>query len=222
MDEVANLSLDIQVSLLRALQEKMVRKVGSLKQIKINVRILAATNENLYSNVSNGLFREDLYHRLNEFTLKVPDLKDREKDLHLFVDFFLEKTSEELQKDSPVISPEAWQCLNAYHWPGNIRELRNVIRRACLLTVNGKEIGKQALPDHLVAMVEGKNVKTADFALEPVESKGLDLKTMAQHAEARHIIEVLNNVNFNKTKAAKLLNIDRKTLYQKLKLFKID
>lgn len=222
LDEVANLSLDIQVSLLRALQEKMVRKVGSLKQIKINVRILAATNENLYNNVSNGLFREDLYHRLNEFTLRVPDLKDREKDLHLFVDFFLEKTAEELQKDPPVISPEAWEYLEAYHWPGNIRELRNVIRRACLLTVNGKDIGKQALPEHLVAMVEGKRIKTTDFPLEPENNKGLDLKTMAQHAEVRHIIEVLNNVNFNKTKAAKLLNIDRKTLYQKLKLFKID
>src|SRR5690606_4647765 len=136
------LSLDIQVSLLRALQEKVVRKVGSLKQIKINVRIIAATNENLFSNVRDGLFREDLYHRLNEFTLKVPALKDRAKDLPLFVNFFLAKSAYELQKDVPVISKESWDYLQAYHWPGNIRELRNVIRRACLLTGSGKEISK--------------------------------------------------------------------------------
>src|SRR5690606_38425259 len=151
LDEVANLSLDIQVSLLRALQEKVVRKVGSLKQIKINVRIIAATNENLYNNVQNGLFREDLYHRLNEFTLKVPALKDRAKDLSLFVNFFLEKSAYELQKEVPEISQEAWDYMQAYHWPGNIRELKNVIRRACLLTVSGKEITKTSLPENLVA-----------------------------------------------------------------------
>lgn len=223
LDEVANLSLDIQVSLLRALQEKVIRKVGSLKQIKINVRIIAATNENLYTNVSNGLFREDLYHRLNEFTLKVPALKDRAKDLPLFVNFFLEKTSEELQKETPVISPDAWEFLTAYHWPGNIRELRNVIRRACLLTASGQEIGKGSLPENLIAVCEDKWQESKSYTMEAVETdKGLDLKSMAQNAEAKHIIEVLNNVNFNKTKAAKLLNIDRKTLYQKLKLFKIN
>ncbi|MEX2592094.1 MAG: sigma-54 dependent transcriptional regulator [Anditalea sp.] len=223
LDEVSNLSLDIQVSLLRALQEKVVRKVGSLKQIKINVRIIAATNENLYHNVNNGLFREDLYHRLNEFTLKVPALKDRVKDLPLFVDFFLDKTAEELQKDPPIISPEAWQYLQAYHWPGNIRELRNVIRRACLLTISGKEIGKNSLPENLVSICDDKRLETKSYSGQELgDGQGLDLKSMAQHAEAKHIIEVLNNVNFNKTKAAKLLNIDRKTLYQKLKLFNID
>lgn len=221
LDEVANLSLDIQVSLLRALQEKMVRKLGSLKQIKIDVRILAATNENLFNNVSKGIFREDLYHRLNEFTLNVPALRDRAHDLPLFVDFFLTKTSRELQKDPPALSAEAWEYFNAYPWPGNIRELRNVIRRACLLTPAGKEIGKQSLPENLVRKVEDRQEDVPEVLQERNE-KGMDLKRMAQHAEARHIVEVLNNVNFNKTKAAKLLNIDRKTLYQKLKLFKID
>lgn len=221
LDEVANLSLDIQVSLLRALQEKVVRKVGSLKQIKINVRIIAATNENVYNNVRNGLFREDLYHRLNEFTLKVPALKDRAKDLSLFVNFFLEKSAYELQKEVPEISQEAWDYMQAYHWPGNIRELKNVIRRACLLTVSGKEITKTSLPENLVAACDEKWQQSKSFSLPGQEDRGLDLKAMAQNAEAKHIMEVLNNVNFNKTKAAKLLNIDRKTLYQKLKLFKI-
>src|SRR5690554_474148 len=221
LDEVANLSLDIQVSLLRALQEKMVRKLGSLKQIKVDVRILAATNEDLQDNVVKGLFREDLYHRLNEFTVKVPPLKERLQDLPLFVDFFLEKTSEELDKEIPSISPEAWECLQAHPWPGNIRELKNVIRRACLLTAAGKEIGKQALPEQLALRDVDKQLNSPILA-QVEEVKNMDLKSMAQHAEAKHIIEVLNNVNFNKTKAAKLLNIDRKTLYQKLKLFKID
>jgi two-component system response regulator HydG len=220
---VSNLPLDIQVSLLRALQEKVVRKVGSLKEIKINVRILAATNEDLYHNVKKGVFREDLYHRLNEFTLKVPALRDRIKDLSLFVEFFLGKTAEELQKTPPVLSVEAWEYLQAYPWPGNIRELRNVIRRACLLTISGKEIGKNSLPDTLVSMCDDKGLDTKPYPGQDLENgQGLDLKSMAQHAEAKHIIEVLNNVNFNKTKAAKLLNIDRKTLYQKLKLFNID
>ena len=221
LDEVGNLSLDIQVALLRTLQERMVRKVGSLKQIKVDVRILAATNEDLQDNVAKGLFREDLYHRLNEFTVKVPPLKERLQDLPLFVDFFLEKTSEELDKEIPSISPEAWECLQAHPWPGNIRELKNVIRRACLLTAAGKEIGKQALPEQLTLRDVDKQLNSPILA-QVEEVKNMDLKSMAQHAEAKHIIEVLNNVNFNKTKAAKLLNIDRKTLYQKLKLFKID
>lgn len=222
LDEVANLSMDVQVSLLRTLQEKMVRKVGSLKQIKVDVRILAATNENLHHNVTNGTFREDLYHRLNEFTLKVPTLKQRILDLPLFVDFFLEKTSEELQKEIPTISPEAWECLQAHPWPGNIRELRNVIRRACLLTAAGKEIDKPALPEHLIPRQEEKQLDIPILTEESDDGKQMDLKRMAHQAEAKHIVEVLNNVNFNKTKAAKLLNIDRKTLYQKLKLFKIN
>ncbi len=141
----------------------------------------------------------------------------------LFVNFFLEKTSEELQKEPPVISPEAWEYLEAYHWPGNIRELRNVIRRACLLTVSGQDIWKSSLPENLISVCEDKWQDSNTYSFqEPGTDKGLDLKSMAQNAEAKHIIEVLNNVNFNKTKAAKLLNIDRKTLYQKLKLFKIN
>src|SRR5690606_32572220 len=112
--------------------------------------------------------------------------------------------------------------LQAYHWPGNIRELRNVIRRACLLTGSGKEISKTSLPENLVMVCEGKWQHSKSFSFhDQGQDRGLDLKSMAQNAEAKHIIEVLNNVNFNKTKAAKLLNIDRKTLYQKLKLFKI-
>src|SRR5690606_24199893 len=161
-----------------------------------------ATNENLFNKVSKGTFREDLYHRLDEFTLKVPALKDRSQDLRLFVDFFLEKTSRELQKEPPEISAEAWEYFMAYPWPGNLRELRNVIRRACLLTPDGKEIGKQALPDSLVSKVEDKPLTVPELMHE---GNGMDLKRKAQHAEAKHILEVLNKVNYNKTKAAKLL-----------------
>lgn len=214
----------MQVYLLRALQEKSVRRVGGVKTQKVDIRIIVASNENLYDNVLNKTFREDLYHRLNEFTLKVPALREREDDLPLFVNSFLVAASGELNKNIPGISEPVWELLLAYKWPGNIRELKNVIRRACLLTPAGKEISQKALP---LELLNSKNMNSFHPHLTgitmDVESNGSQpetspsLKSAAILGEQKRIMEVLQQVKFNKTKAAEILNIDRKTLYNKLR-----
>ncbi|WP_118973102.1 sigma-54-dependent transcriptional regulator [Taibaiella koreensis] len=220
LDEIGNLSYEVQVYLLRALQEKSVRKVGGVKTIKVDIRIIVASNENLYENVLNKTFREDLYHRLNEFTLKVPALREREADLPQFVNTFLANAGKELNKSIAGISPAVWELLLVYKWPGNIRELKNVIRRACLLTPEGKEITQKALP---LELLNSKNM--SQFAPQQSRSgneedqSGNDpsLKNAAIQGEQKRIMEVLQQVKFNKTKAAEILNIDRKTLYNKLR-----
>lgn len=218
LDEIANLSLDIQMALLRALQEKVIRRVGSLKEIPVDVRIIAATNENLFDNTGTSKFREDLYYRLNEFTLKAPPLRERIDDLHLFIDFFLEKTCSELEIEIPTLSDEVRNHLTRYDWPGNIRELRNVIRRACLLTGKNGMIKKEVLPDQIVSA--GKT-PPKEIEVEAGNMADLDLKSASMLAESKHILETLDKVHYNKTLAAKMLNIDRKTLYSKLKMFNI-
>lgn len=218
LDEIGNLSYDVQVYLLRALQEKSIRKVGGVKPQKVDIRIIVASNENLYENVLNKSFREDLYHRLNEFTLKVPALREREPDLPLFVNTFLAEASRELNKNIAGISESVWELLLAYKWPGNIRELKNVIRRACLLTPAGKEISQKALPLELLNsknMISFQHLTGDTTAAETEQSNSL--KSAAALGEQKRIMEVLQQVKFNKTKAAEILNIDRKTLYNKLR-----
>jgi len=216
LDEISNLSYDVQVYLLRALQEKSVRRVGGVKAQKVDIRIIVASNENLYESVLNKNFREDLYHRLNEFTLQVPALREREADLPLFVNTFLQTACKELGKDIPGISKPVWDLLMSYKWPGNIRELKNVIRRACLLTPAGKEITQKALP---LELLNSRNLQ--NLQLNPNELMGEEtassLKSAATLGEQKRIMEVLQQVKFNKTKAAEILNIDRKTLYNKLR-----
>ena len=218
LDEIANLSMDIQMALLRALQEKVIRRVGSLKEIPVDVRIIAATNENLFDNTGTSKFREDLYYRLNEFTLKAPPLRERIDDLPLFIDYFLEKTCSELEIEIPAVSDEVRGHLMRYDWPGNIRELRNVIRRACLLTGKNGVIKKEVLPEQIVTA--GK-AAPKEAGLEMPATGDLDLKSASMLAESKHILETLDKVHYNKTLAAKMLNIDRKTLYSKLKMFNI-
>ena len=218
LDEIANLSMDIQMALLRALQEKVIRRVGSLKEIPVDVRIIAATNENLFDNTGTSKFREDLYYRLNEFTLKAPPLRERIDDLPLFIDYFLEKTCNELEIEIPEVSEEVKGYLMRYDWPGNIRELRNVIRRACLLTGKNGLIKKEVLPEQIVTA--GKTAPK-DIGIEMPATGDLDLKSASMLAESKHILETLDKVHYNKTLAAKMLNIDRKTLYSKLKMFNI-
>src|SRR5690554_4605416 len=218
LDEIANLSMDIQIALLRALQEKVIRRVGSLKEIPVNVRIIAATNENLFDNTGTSKFREDLYYRLNEFTLKAPPLRERIDDLPLFIEFFLEKTCKELENEQPALTDEVKEYLMNYDWPGNIRELRNVIRRACLLTGKDGAIGKEVLPEQIISA--GKT-PIKELNVESGVTSDLDLKSASMLAESKHIMETLDKVHYNKTLAAKMLNIDRKTLYSKLKMFNI-
>lgn len=142
------MSYEVQIQLLRAIQERTIRKIGGNKEIQIDVRIIAATNDNLILQAGDGHFREDLYHRLNEFTLSAIPLRNKKEDLEDFADQFLEESNERLGKNVKGFSPEVWEIFLAYDWPGNLRELRNIIKRAVLLTA-GSHVEKDALPADL-------------------------------------------------------------------------
>lgn len=204
LDEIENLPYEVQVQLLRALQELRIRPVGSATDIKVDVRIIVATNENLEKAISNGRFREDLYHRLNEFTLHIPSLRERHEDIPTYANYFLEDANRELEKEIEGISGEAMELLMNYHWSGNLRELRNVIRRAALFCKN-KEITPQVLPD---------------FLCSPWKSD--DESQNMPEDEKERIITVLRIVKGNKAAAARLLKMNRKTLYNKLHLYGIE
>ncbi|MEJ1221193.1 sigma-54-dependent transcriptional regulator [Sediminicola sp. 1XM1-17] len=206
LDEIGNLSYGNQIQLLRALQERKIKRVGSTKEIKIDVRILSATNEDLLEAVEKGNFREDLYHRLNEFTIEIPSLEDRIEDLFLFTDFFLKKANIALGKDVQGFSQEVKTAFQAYHWPGNLRELQNVIKRSVLLTV-GNYVEISALPKEIVQPKE-KPEEIENFSKENYEKE--------------QILKALKQTNFNKSKAAKLLQVTRKTLYNKISHYKLD
>jgi two-component system, NtrC family, response regulator HydG len=209
LDEVGNLSYDIQVKLLRALQERVIQPLGSNKQINIDVRVITATNEDLATRVKNGEFREDLYHRLNEFKIKVPALRDRNGDLEVFVQHFMNLANQELGRQVTSFAPEVMAIFKEYNWPGNLRELRNVVRRAVLLTP-GQVAGKETLPDEMVQALH-----------ESPKPEGPDLKAHQEATEREQILKALQEVKYNKSKAARLLNIDRKTLYLKLSKYNI-
>ncbi|MCO7186535.1 MULTISPECIES: sigma-54-dependent transcriptional regulator [Tenacibaculum] len=206
LDEVGNLNYESQVQLLRALQERKIKPVGSSKEIMVDIRLITATNEDLLSAVEKGNFREDLYHRLNEFSIKVPNLNDRKDDLILYADFFLEKANKQLNKSIVGFSHEVLTLFQQYNWPGNLRELSNVIKRATLLSQT-EIIEKEVLPEEL------KN--TEDQYSIPNEFS-------TKENEKKLIIRALHEAKNNKTKAAKLLNITRKTLYNKLKEHEIN
>jgi two-component system response regulator HydG len=213
LDEVGNLSYDIQAALLRVVQERKVKRIGSTKEIEFDVRIIVATNENIMDAIQKGRFREDLFHRFNEFSITIPPLRDRGKDIVTFAEHFLKVANSELNRNIADFSSEVIECFMTYNWPGNVRELKNVIRRATLLT-EGSEILLKALP-----------LEISTFAkVSAIEStfEANDLKNAAMEAEYETIINVLKEVNFNKTKAAKILNIDRKTLYNKMKAINLD
>lgn len=206
LDEVGNLPYEVQKQLLRALQEQKVRPVGSAQDIDVDVRIVAATNEDLEKAIEEGRFRQDLYHRINEFSIEVPPLRDRVEDLEEFAYHFLKQANAELGKDVKRISNEALDIMKQYQWDGNLRELRNVIRRATLFAENN-EISADNLP-----VLKNKTQKASeveDMALQPGDEK-------------EQILAALKKARGNKTVAAKLLQIDRKTLYNKMHLYGID
>ncbi|RYE58893.1 MAG: sigma-54-dependent Fis family transcriptional regulator [Sphingobacteriales bacterium] len=210
LDEVGNLSYEVQVKLLRALQEKTIQPVGSIKTINVDARIITATNDDLKASVSNGSFREDLYHRLNEFKIQLPALRDRGKDLNLFIDHFIKLSNVELQRNVKQISPEAREQLLQYDWPGNLRELKNVIKRMVLLTP-GEIAETDSLPEEMIISIN-----------QSPRPSGSDLKAINEINEKTLILETLIKVKYNKSKAAKLLNIDRKTLYSKMDRYEIE
>jgi len=221
LDEVGNLSYEIQAALLRTVQERKVKRIGSTKEINLDVRIIIATNENLQESIQKGRFREDLYHRFNEFSIFIPPLRERGGDIMLLADHFLKLANHELGRNVQAFSPEVMECFMNYRWQGNIREMKNVVRRATLLT-EGNEITMKALP----LEISNYKMPVYDYAFHPAEAVEMkegrhDLKNAALEAEYETILKVLREVNFNKTKAAEILNIDRKTLYNKMKAINV-
>lgn len=203
LDEIGNLSYDVQVQLLRVLQERKVRPIGSNSEIAVDVRLVAATNEDLRAAIKEGRFREDLYHRINEFSIKMPLLCEREDDIIYFADFFLDKANKELGRDIIGFSPEAVQLIRQYTWPGNLRQMANVVKRAVLLA-QGRYIAPRELDIEVNAAV------AAPISVTPLRDSD---------DERQRIIEALRVTGNNKSKAAELLQIDRKTLYNKMKLY---
>jgi two-component system response regulator HydG len=214
LDEVGNLSYENQARLLRVLQERKIKRIGSTFDIPVDVRIIAATNENLIQNVKDGKFREDLFHRLNEFKIQISPLRDRREDILFFADLFLRQASEALGREVMTLTQETRNCLLNYSWQGNLRELNNAIRRAVLLSA-GSQVEPDCLPEEI------RQVRIQNPVTESLNSSVGFLKSVAHATEKQTIIEALVKVNYNKSKASQLLNIDRKTLYNKLRLYNI-
>ncbi|MDF3077766.1 MAG: sigma-54-dependent Fis family transcriptional regulator [Sphingobacteriaceae bacterium] len=221
LDEVGNLSYDIQAALLRTVQERKVKRIGSTKEIDLDVRIVVATNENLQDSIQKGRFREDLYHRFNEFSIHLPPLRNRGKDILIFAESFLKVANHELNRNVKSFSHDVIECIMTYNWPGNVRELKNVIRRSVLLT-EGDVVQIKALPLEISTFAKASAIENAVGSSVHVRENKRDLKNAAMEAEYEAILKVLKEVNFNKTKAAKILNIDRKTLYNKMKAINLE
>lgn len=202
LDEIGNLSYDVQVQLLRVLQERRVKPIGTTTEVKVDVRLIAATNEDLKAAIKSGAFREDLYHRINEFTIYMPHLCERGEDIPLFANFFLDQANRELEKPVPGFLPEAMEKISQYTWPGNLREMRNTVMRAALLA-------------------QGNPIRVEHLGIDMNIDKPIDI-LHDPDIERTKIVSALQKCSGNKSKAATMLGIDRKTLYNKLKLYQIE
>lgn len=226
LDEVANLPYDVQVALLRVVQERKLRRIGGNKEISVDVRILVASNERLMESCRKGKFREDLYHRFNEFSLDVPPLRDRKADIMDFAQFFLETTNAELGKDIKGFDEDVKAAFLSYPWYGNLREMRNVVKRSTLLS-DSEYIESKSLPFEIInysRLLFSEPTQPAvneDIVPKQEEPAKPNLKSAALDAEYEMILQVLKQVNYNKSKAAQVLSIDRKTLYNKMKSYNL-
>ena len=202
LDEIGNLSYDVQVQLLRVLQERRVKPIGTTTEVKVDVRLIAATNEDLKAAIKSGAFREDLYHRINEFTIYMPHLCERGEDIPLFANLFLDQANRELEKPVPGFLPEAMERISQYTWPGNLREMRNTVMRAALLA-------------------QGNPIRVEHLGIDMNIDKPINI-LHDPDSERTKIVSALQKCSGNKSKAAAMLGIDRKTLYNKLKLYQIE
>ena len=202
LDEIGNLSYDVQVQLLRVLQERRVKPIGTTTEVKVDVRLIAATNEDLKAAIKSGAFREDLYHRINEFTIYMPHLCERGEDIPLFANFFLDQANRELEKPVPGFLPEAMERISQYTWPGNLREMRNTVMRAALLA-------------------QGNPIRVEHLGIDMNIDKPINI-LHDPDSERTKIVSALQKCSGNKSQAAAMLGIDRKTLYNKLKLYQIE
>ncbi len=230
LDEIGNLSYENQIKLLRVLQERKIKRVGGNTDISVDVRILVATNEDLRDAVRQGRFREDIFHRLDEFKIELPPLRERKADIMLFAEHFLELANRQLEKDVIGFDEEVRDKFKEYYWYGNLRELQNVVKRAVLLT-QGDYVQVDVLPHEITSPTYITNDETAGFVMDSLRpgsmpimqqpTQGGNLKSVSESAERAAILKVLEKTGYNKTKAAEVLNIDRKTLYNKLKAYDI-
>jgi len=225
LDEIANLSYEIQVGLLRVIQERKVRRVGGLQDVPLDVRIIVASNERLWDATRKGKFREDLFHRFNEFSIDIPPLRERSQDTMLYADHFLKVTTDQLGKDIKGFDKEVEEAFKNYVWYGNLRELRNVIKRAALLT-DGEYIEARSLPFEIINFKKlqfekpaSEGAATGAMGGEKLDPNPTSLKNASRDAEYEMILQALKKANYNKSKAAKLLDIDRKTLYNKMQQY---
>ncbi len=237
LDEIGNLSYEIQVGLLRVIQERKVRRVGGTQDIPLDVRIIVASNEHLWNATKTGKFREDLYHRFNEFSIDIPPLRDRKADIMTYALRFLEVANEQLEKDLTGFDAEVEHIFTNYIWHGNLRELKNVIKRSALLS-EGPNITARSLPFEIsnYAKLQFDNIseppqpsaqKVLQEQMIPIDdeikvslsSAEKNLKKATRDAEYEMILQALKKTNYNKSKAAKLLDIDRKTLYNKMQQY---
>jgi len=210
LDEIACMKLSLQPKLLRVIESQMFRRIGGITDIKIDIRVLAASNTNLGELVQNKEFRDDLYYRLKVMDITIPPLRDRKEDISLLMKLFLEEYNTEFNKHIQKFDSKTEDLLMAYHWPGNVRELKNVIERGVILCQVDK-----VLPEHLPLELHNKGVQIS--ASQPASLGKVSMKEM----ERQHIIEVLKDVDGNKSQAARILDISRSTLREKLKTYEI-
>lgn len=230
LDEIGNLSYDNQIKLLRVLQERKIRRIGSNQDIAVDVRIIVATNEDLREAVRQGRFREDIYHRIDEFEIHLSPLRERKADIMIFAEHFLELANQQLEKDILGFEDEAKEKLKEYYWHGNLRELQNVVKRAVLLT-SGDYVEADVLPQEIISpqyFAPDEANTSVQVTFDParpgvpvLSQSAANLKSVSENAERVAILKVLEKTGYNKTKAAEVLNIDRKTLYNKLKAYDI-
>ena len=218
LDEIGELAPALQVKLLRVLQEKEFERVGGIKTIKVDVRIIAATNKDLEKAVSEGMFREDLYYRLNVIPLHLPPLRKMRDDVPLLLEYFITEISKKKKKEAPAITKEAVNCLINYRWPGNVRELENLTERMIILNDKG-EITVDDLPDRFK---EKQPVQRGLSKTQELSTEGIDLNNMLDEIENHMIVQALELSKGIKSKAANLLGLNRTTLIEKLKKKSID
>ncbi|MEQ9186951.1 MAG: sigma-54 dependent transcriptional regulator [Cryomorphaceae bacterium] len=215
LDEIANLDYSNQIQLLRVLQERKIKRIGDAKDRKVDVRLIAATNEDLWVKAQKGEFREDLYHRLCEFNIRLAPLRNRPIEIEQYAMHFLERANNELGKKIKGISKDGMQLLHEHRWDGNLRELRNAIKRAVLLT----ETDRLKPLDFPVVLSRHREDESGEVQFHGNFSS---LKDAAESAERVVIVRALERTGYNKSKTASLLKVDRKTLYNKMKAYGID
>ena len=221
LDEIGDMSMALQVKILRVLQEGTFFKVGGTKPVKVNVRIVAATNRNLRQMIQEGKFREDLFYRINVVNLAIPPLRDRKEDIEVLGEYILENIAKKNQDEKKALSSEAVQILRRHDWPGNVRELENELEKAVIFSSDKKTITEVSLSPELLNLVQARKMESledgdASFSLKEIKKKAME------KVERAVIRKGLERTNWNKSACAKLLKISRVDLIRKIARYEIE